>query len=62
MTNDIKTQVAEEMSSRVSEFLTAVETKTDDKIHLRLLRACRKGNSVDVMESELRLIVEEVFP
>ena len=44
----------------LEEFLEAVEQKTTDPIHLRLLKACRQGDPASAMESELRAIFADI--
>lgn len=44
----------------LEQFLNAVERKTTDPIHLRLLKACRQGDPASAMESELRDIFAEI--
>jgi hypothetical protein len=61
MTKDTKNPAAEKALPRVEEFLAAVESKTADEAHRRLLRACRKENPTAAMEAELKLIVEEII-
>lgn len=61
MTNDVKKSEAERCPVRVDEFLTAVEKKTADKTHRRLLRACRQNDPVAAIEAELKLIIEEIL-
>lgn len=46
---------------RIEEFLTAVEAKTSNEVHRRLLRACRTDNPGDAMEAELGKIIEEII-
>jgi hypothetical protein len=47
--------------SRVEEFLRAVEGKTTDAFHRRLLRACRELIAGPAMEAELGKIVTEIL-
>ena len=61
MTKDAKSPDADKALPRVEEFLTAVESKTADETHRRLLRACRKGDPATAMETELELIIEEIL-
>jgi hypothetical protein len=42
-------------------FIQAVEKKTDDPVHHRLLNACRQTNSPGALEAELRAIVSEII-
>ena len=44
---------------RAEEFLKAVESKTTDEIHRRLLRVCRNGDPTASMEAELKRIIKE---
>jgi hypothetical protein len=46
---------------RVSVFLTAVEAKTDNEVHRRLLRACRTESPDADMEAELKRILDELL-
>lgn len=47
--------------SRVEEFLDAVERKTDDKVHHRILRACRQGDPTTCVEEELKKVIKEIL-
>ncbi len=47
--------------SRSEEFLRAVEGKTNDAVHRRILRACRSTNPSSSMEAELKKVIEEIF-
>jgi hypothetical protein len=42
-------------------FLRAVETKTNDPVHHRLLNACRQTNQPGALEAELQTIVSEIL-
>jgi hypothetical protein len=46
--------------SAVDRFLQAVETKTNNPVHTRLLQVCRQANPADALEAELRAIVSEI--
>jgi hypothetical protein len=46
---------------RVEEFLKAVEVKTSNDIHGRLLRACRSDDPTTSMEAELKMIMEQII-
>lgn len=52
---------AQEISSRTEAFLLAVESKTGDDIHRRILRACRSQDPMESMEAELKKIIEELL-
>jgi hypothetical protein len=47
--------------ARVEDFLVAVEAKTVNVIHRRLLRACRATDPGSSMETELGKIVDEIL-
>ena len=47
--------------STLEQFLQAVEKKTDNQIHHRLLKVCRQANPSDALEAELRTIVSELI-
>lgn len=47
-------------NDRVEEFLSAIEKKTPDPVHHRLLRACRQGDPAVALESELGKIISEI--
>lgn len=47
--------------TRVEGFLVAVEAKTTDSVHRRLLRACREPDPASAMETELGKIVNEIL-
>lgn len=42
-------------------FIQAVEKKTDDPVHHRLLNACRQTNQPGALEAELQAIVSEII-
>jgi hypothetical protein len=42
-------------------FLRAVEKKTNDPVHHRLLNACRQTNQPGALEAELQTIVSEIL-
>lgn len=42
-------------------FIQAVEKKTSDPVHHRLLNACRETNQPAALEAELRAIVSEII-
>lgn len=46
--------------SAVEQFLRAVEAKTTDSVHQRLLKACRKANPSSALEAELRAILSGI--
>jgi hypothetical protein len=46
--------------SAVEQFLRAVEGKTNDPAHHRLLKACRQANPSTALEAELRAILTEI--
>lgn len=46
--------------STLEQFLQAVEKKTDNPIHYRLLKACRQVSPSAALEAELRTIVSEI--
>lgn len=48
-------------SSQLEVFLQAVEQKTNDKIHRRLLRACRIADPSTELEDELSKIISEIL-
>jgi len=50
-----------DISPRVEEFLKAVESKTSDPCHRRLLRSCRGKNPTAAMEAELNQVVKELL-
>jgi hypothetical protein len=43
--------------SAVEQFLRAVEDKTTNPVHHRLLKACRQANPSSALEAELRVIL-----
>lgn len=47
--------------STVEQFLQAVEAKTTDPIHRRLLLAARNDNSLANLEAELHKIISEII-
>ncbi len=47
--------------SRVEEFLDAVGQKTEDKVHHRILQACRQGDPTTCVEEELKKVIEEIL-
>ncbi len=47
--------------TRVEDFLDAVEKKTEDKIHHRILNACRLGDPTTCVEEELKKVIEEIL-
>lgn len=47
--------------STLERFLQAVEKKTDNHIHHRLLKVCRQDNPSGALEAELRTIVLELI-
>lgn len=49
------------VTARVAEFLDAVKKKTDDKIHHRILHACRRGDPTTCVEKELTKVIEEIL-
>jgi len=42
-------------------FIQAVEKKTNDPVHHRLLNACRQTNLPGTLEAELQAIVSEII-
>jgi len=48
-------------SSRVEEFLDAVGKKTNNKVHHRILRACRHRDPTTCVEEELKKVIEEIL-
>lgn len=48
-------------ATRVENFLVAVEAKTSDAVHRRLLRACRQSDPAFAMETELGKVVNEIL-
>ncbi len=42
-------------------FIQAVEKKTNDPVHHRLLNACRQTKSPGALEAELQAIVSEII-
>jgi len=46
---------------RAEEFLRAVESKTNNEFHRRILRACRSEDPKTSMETELNSIIEEIL-
>lgn len=60
--NDEKQNNAKhETPSRVEEFIDAVEKKTDNEIHRRILGACKKENPASCVEEELKKVIEEIL-
>jgi hypothetical protein len=47
--------------STLEAFLQAVEQKTTDHIHHRLLRACRASDPPTELEAELNKIISEIL-
>jgi hypothetical protein len=47
--------------SKREEFLRAVERKTENKVHHRLLEACEKSDASKEIEAELTKIISEIF-
>lgn len=47
--------------STLERFLAAVADKTNDPVHLRLLRACRAALPGPALEAELQTIVKEIL-
>ncbi|MBI4226853.1 MAG: hypothetical protein HY600_01100 [Candidatus Omnitrophica bacterium] len=47
--------------STLEKFLQAVERKTTNPAHRRLLKACRQANPADALETELRKIIAEII-
>ena len=47
--------------SAAETFLLAVESRTDNASHQRLLRACRSETPTEAMEEEVTRIVEEIL-
>jgi hypothetical protein len=50
-----------EAPSRVQEFLDAVGKKTDNKVHHRILSACKKGDPATCVEEELKKVIVEIL-
>lgn len=46
---------------QLEEFIRAVEAKTTNTIHLRILGACRSENPKASMEAELTSIIEDIL-
>jgi hypothetical protein len=46
---------------RIEEFLSAVESKTKDAVHLRLLQACRSAEPATALDAELNKMIDEIF-
>ena len=61
MTDDVKNSADNKALSRIDEFINAIESKTADKTHRRLINACRKSDPATAVETELKLIIEEIF-
>ena len=47
--------------SALEQFLQAVEKKTSNPVHHRLLKACRQADPPGALEEELRTIVAEII-
>lgn len=47
--------------STLEQFLQAVEKRTSNPVHHRLLKACRQANPSGALEAELRTIVSEII-
>lgn len=47
--------------STLERFLATVAEKTNDPVHLRLLRACRVSQPTPALEAELQAIVREIL-
>jgi hypothetical protein len=47
--------------STLEMFIQAVEKKTNDPVHHRLLNACRQTNQPGSLEAELQTIVSEII-
>jgi hypothetical protein len=52
---------SQDVVPRVEEFLRAVESKTNNEVHRRILRACRGTDPTTSMEAELKRVIEEIF-
>jgi len=47
--------------STLEQFLQAVEKRTNNPVHHRLLNACRQANPLVALEAELRKIASEII-
>jgi len=47
--------------SKKEEFLRAVETKTKNDVHIRLLKACRGSDATKELETELSKVISEIL-
>ncbi|MGZ4971353.1 MAG: hypothetical protein ACXWDN_01230 [Limisphaerales bacterium] len=43
------------------QFLAAIEKRTEDTVHLRLLKVCRQVNPSNALEHELVKIIKEII-
>lgn len=59
LAQDSKKEVAVETT--LEKFLRAVEGKTKDPVHLRLLKVCREANPSGGLEAELRAVAAEIL-
>ncbi len=50
-----------ETKSVLEQFIRAVEKRTSNPIHHRLLKVCRQANPSGALEAELRTIVSEII-
>jgi hypothetical protein len=50
-----------DLESALEQFLQAVEKRTSNPIHHRLLKACRQPNPSGALEAELQTIVSEII-
>jgi hypothetical protein len=55
---DLNTDAPE---SALEQFLQAVEKKTSNPVHRRLLKACRQADPSGALEGELQTIVSEMI-
>lgn len=54
------TDSADTPFSAVERFLQAVEKRTTDPVHHRLLKKCRQDDPSEALETELRTILSEI--
>jgi len=61
MNDQLDTTSGDAVSTRVEEFLKAVEDKTTNAAHRRILKACRNAPPAFSMDEELKSLIDEVL-
>jgi hypothetical protein len=59
--SDVPSSPPEPALSAVETFLRALESRTKDPTHLRLLKTARHASPVSALEKELATVMEEIL-